>query len=522
MTSGALRARVAGSRVLFVVWVLVVTVIVVTVAFRATTPVGPGEIQMRIRPSLQGGSELAVPPLGAIRATTHAAPVQLRFELREIDLLDALGPRGVAAGSPTTTDLGADALAAIEQEVDADIGSALRTFAVRLGLSAALAGGVAALMFPGRRTWRRIAVGTLLGPIAVAVVVGPAVAGFDPERFEQDPEFVGPLAAAPDLLQQVGSLETRFGSVQSRTQVLAERITALYSTVTTGEIRRSDGEVVLLHVSDLHLNAVGLSLAQELARSFDVDAVIDTGDITSFGFAPEAGFAELLEGFDTPYYLVAGNHDSEAVRRRFAASDDVHLLDGDVVDIDGVRVLGISDPTVTALRTIPAETIERTYRDQFPSTRRLVRTEDPDLVMVHNPLQAEPVLGEARVVAAGHLHRTRLEVIDGTVLTVAGSSGATGLGDLLVDEASPYRFQLLRFVEGRLVAVDQIELDGAAGDFQLQRHLIRVGEGDTLDELPDDEVDERPRDQVDDEVIARITSTTGTSTNEADRPDSGG
>src|SRR5690606_3397627 len=125
-----------------------------------------------------------------------------------------------------------------------------------------------------------------------------------------------------------------------------------------------------------------------------------------------------------------------------------------MVEIEGITVLGVADPTETALRRIPREQIDETYRGQFPSTRRLVRDLEPDLLMVHNPVQARPALGEVDTVVAGHVHTTRFEVVDGTVVAIVGSSGATGVGDLLTEDDNPYAFQLLRYVDRRLVAID--------------------------------------------------------------------
>ena len=100
--AGRLRAlprRLSLSRTAFVLWVALVTVLLVSVAFRATTEVGPGRIQVRVQPSTSGRTELAIPPLGAVRATTHRAPVALEVELREVDVLGALDP-GDHRGSP--------------------------------------------------------------------------------------------------------------------------------------------------------------------------------------------------------------------------------------------------------------------------------------------------------------------------------------------------------------------------------------------------------------------------------------
>jgi len=491
--------RLGRSRVFFVLWIAVVTLIAVPLLYRGSADIGPGRFQARIGPGWPGSTEVAVPPLGSIQAPTHRAPVHLGFELREVDVLEAIDPDGRPG------------LDGIEADVRADLpGAAAHLGLLLLAVSAGV-GVLAAATFPGNRSLYRLGVGLVVGPLTISVLVLPAVASFDADALEQNYELAGPLGSAQTLLARVGSLQTRFGSVESRTQVLSEKIAGLYSATITGDIARSDGEVVLLHVSDLHLNAVGLALARDLAANFDVDAVVDTGDITSFGFEPEARFVDLLDDFDVPYYVVAGNHDSEQVRENLAVSDVVTLLDGDTAQIGDVTVLGVSDPTVTALRTIPKEEIDRTYRAQFPSTRRLVASTEPDLLMVHNPVQIRPVLGEVPVAIAGHLHQTRLEVVDGTVVAVVGSSGATGVGDLIVEDDAPYRFELLRFFGAKLVAVDQIELQGAGGDFVLNRRLIRPDPKGGADDITGIEVDEPSKEQVESEdpdALDRVTSST--------------
>ncbi len=486
------------SRIVFVVWVAAITLLVVPLVYSSEAKLGPGTFSASVSPALHGSTSLAVPPIGSLSARTHDAPVRLGFELREVDVLDAIDPNNQPG------------IEGIEAEVRDDLSGAIAHLALVLAGTSLLVGVGAAALFPGRRTLARMGVAALLAPVLITALVAPAALGYDVEQLEKNPELSGPLGSSQMLFAKVGSLDTRFGTVSSRTEVLASKITGLYSAATTNEISRSDGEVSLLHVSDLHLNSVGLALARDLADRFAVDAVIDTGDITSFGFEPEAGFVEILEGFSVPYYVIAGNHDSEGVRRQLARSDAVTYLDGDTAQVGDVKILGIGDPTVTALRKIPKDEIDRTYRDQFSSTKRLVNDEDPDLVVVHNPVQLRPILGKVPAAAAGHLHKTKLEIIDGTVVAIVGSSGATGLGNLLVEQSEPFRFEILRFVDSRLVAVDEISLDGASGDFTLQRRLLSADETDTTDEIPETDVVEPSREQIeadDPEALDAVTST---------------
>src|SRR5215217_6474863 len=40
-----------------------------------TYPIGPLDLQVRLRPSLHGATEILLPPLGRVSARTHALPV---------------------------------------------------------------------------------------------------------------------------------------------------------------------------------------------------------------------------------------------------------------------------------------------------------------------------------------------------------------------------------------------------------------------------------------------------------------
>jgi hypothetical protein len=114
------------------------------------------------------------------------------------------------------------------------------------------------------------------------------------------------------------------------------------------------------------------------------------------------------------------------------------------------------------------------------------------------------------VIAAGHVHRSELEIVDGTVLAVVGSSGANGLGNLLVDEDAPYEFELLRFDRDRLVAVDTLQVDGDDGSFVLRRTLIddrdlAASRGADLE--PELELEGPAREDLSPEQLDQVTTT---------------
>ena len=180
-----------------------------------------------------------------------------------------------------------------------------------------------------------------------------------------------------------------------------------------------------------------------------------------------------------------GNHDSPYVREAMEHVPGVRVLDGEVVQVGGVRILGLGDPRFTADNQLSDADGKALLADQRSELTRLALRTQPDLVAVHDPVQADAVVGLVPAVVGGHRHAFDLWEEEGTVVSVVGSTGATGVGSFLADEDVPFQAELLRFVGARLVSVDRIELQGVAGSFRSERHMIAepascLGGGDEL------------------------------------------
>lgn len=465
-------------------WVLValaagvVAIAALPMTSSTSATVGPGTVTAHVAPARDGETVLAIPPLGRLSAPTHSMFTSVQLRLDEVNVR-AVQDLSKAGG------VQADALS---NAVQADLPSLFRSMAIRLvGLSAAL-GVVVALLLPGRqsnRTWvlKRIGLGALSASLVASAYASLTIVGYKPERFDS-PQISGPLALVSPLLTDVGDqIEDGLRQIDERSKVLSDKLAELYSSSINADVVGSSGETVILHVSDIHLNPVGISLARELATTFDVDAVLDTGDLTSFGQEPEAAMVTELSRFDVPYYFVAGNHDGAGARKGVAALDGVTAINGKMVEVGDVKIVGVDDPTETAFKTIPKSELAEQYEAQYAETEALIEEYEPDLLAVHNPVQAVPAVGKVATVAAGHLHRFDLSESDGTVIAVVASSGATGLGALLVETTEDYSFQLLRYNGSTLVAVDTIALRGTRGEFVSQRHLIN--DSVTLDDADD-------------------------------------
>jgi len=421
--------------------------------------VGPGRVAVRahLGPSR---TELRLPPLGQISASTHFAPVTLSGQVDELSpdrLQDLL-----------KTDDPGDRL---RSEVSADLEPLLRAFAWRALVTAVVAGGLAGALLP-RRRWTSALTGAGGALVAVTILLGGAWRGYDAQAFEKA-RFEGPLERAPALLATVRKHVDDIDDVRKRVQVLGDQVAELYSVASSqvgGPV--AGDEIRVLHISDIHSNPLGLEVAGRLAEHFKVAAILDTGDLTSFGFPLEGRLGEMVATMNVPYLLVPGNHDSTENRQALAGVHNIQVLDGTVAEVGGVRILGIADPAFTATNETSTAEAAVIKREHAPTVAARVQEFRPDVLAVHDPLLAEASQGHVPLIVAGHTHKNTAVRKNGTLVLTVGSTGATGLGSFTVDTGSPYEAELLHFVGRDLVAVDRIDLHGVGGAFRVERQIV--------------------------------------------------
>ncbi|HVM33953.1 MAG TPA: metallophosphoesterase [Actinomycetota bacterium] len=406
-----------------------------------------------------GATRVAVPPLGTVAADTHRSPLAVTVTINEID------PEPLAR---------AVSLFGARRDLIASIADDLRGAAVRLGirlaLGAVLIGALIGALLP-RRSFGTIGTGAAGGLAVITLGLGGVAATFDVAAFEE-PRFEGALQQAPQVIKAVNREVGSLDQVRSRFETAAERLGELLTLTADPTRSPREGSIAILHVSDIHSNPAGVEVVKRLARSFQVDAVLDTGDLTSFGYSIETRIGELLDDIPAPYLFVPGNHDSTANRRALGRVDNVTLLDGDIVTVEGVRILGWADPTFTARNEITTEEGNAERRRVAPEVAAAVAAQSPDVLAVHDVRLAEDAFGEIPLVVAGHTHRRSLEVRDETIVSIVGSTGATGLGSFLVETEVGYEAEVLYFREGAPVAIDYVSFDGLNGDFTVERRSL--------------------------------------------------
>ncbi|MEU4385146.1 metallophosphoesterase [Promicromonospora sp. NPDC023805] len=266
--------------------------------------------------------------------------------------------------------------------------------------------------------------------------------------------------------------------------------------------------VTLLLVSDLHCNTGMTPLIRDLADRLGPDVMLNAGDTTINGTSVESvcvdSFASAVPD-GVPFVVSDGNHDSRLTTATELANRQI-VLDGEVVEVEGVRILGDRDPletrigggTVMAREETPEEAGAR-LRDVAcdaagePGLGGFTAEDRVDLLLIHQPAVGDAALESGCVPfqISGHMHkRIGPDVVGYGVRYVNASTGGATKGNTSVgplrdsSEMTVLRFDPERrqFVDWQLVEVTT-EGEAVVGERQSFPPTVPLP-----DEVPGDDV----------------------------------
>ena len=434
---------------------------------RISAPIGPFDTTLAFRPT-GGGAGVAVPPLGSITADVYDGPFRLDIALQQVDQDRAR----VLATDPVR-------LAGVVDQVNEDLRSAVvRLVWTTSGL--ALAGAtLTSLAVYRRRREPLIAAG--ITTVLLVGTGGLGAATWRPEALSQ-PTYTGLLINATSLIGSAEDIAARFDAYRASLEDLVANVGTLYSTLSALPTAGSTDETVaLLHVSDLHLNPSGFDLMQQVVQQFQVDGVLDTGDITDWGSEPENRMVTRVGALGVPYVYIRGNHDSAVTAALIGEQANATVLDGSSVTVAGIEIAGTPDPRFTPDKSTGDDDAgEDVLVESGEELAEFVETmpAPPAVTLVHDPKQARPLDDVVPLVLAGHTHErevSRLE--EGTLLMVQGSTGGAGLRALEGEYPEPLTCTVLYLDPdtGALRAYDEITLGGLGErEVTIQRVVVPV------------------------------------------------
>jgi predicted MPP superfamily phosphohydrolase len=454
---------------------LVGTVLGVLAGGRVNTDIGPFRANLTLSPATAGSTTVDIPPLGALLLDSHDGPVHLTVRLGALDqgrteaLLD--DPASISRASQT----------AVED---------VRAGVMRLGLRT-LASAVLAALLLAALVFRNVRRTAWAGGVALLVTAGSlggAAATLRPQAIEE-PRYEGLLVNAPAIVGDARRIANDYTKYAEQLQRLVGNVSQLYTTVSALPVYEpAPGTTRVLHVSDMHLNPTGWQLIRTVVEQFDIDVVIDTGDITDWGSEPEASFVGSIGLLKKPYVFIRGNHDSGRTAAAVARQPNAIVLQNSTTTVGGLTIAGIGDPRFTPDKnTSPAGSgltaqvanqvigVGEQLADTVRNSPRPVQ-----MALVHDPASAGPLSGTCPLVLAGHTHArqvSRLPQVPGkqpTALMVEGSTGGAGLRGLEGEKPTPLSMSVLYFDQRKMLqAYDDITVGGTGqSQVNLERHVV--------------------------------------------------
>lgn len=415
-----------------------------------------------------GYTRFVIPPIGYVQALTHLSPWGFTVTLQNIDL-DRLTE--LVSSLPVNT--------ALIGEIREQLQRALVYFVIYLILLAFLGGAMGSFLVQSKKRIKQVLAGGMIGLLIVFILLIATWFSFNIESFNRNPEFEGILEGAPwifglieESLVMVDTLGERLSTIATNLYTLFERIENLEPL---GSV---DGDLKVLHVSDLHNNPAALEFIEQVINAFNVDMVIDTGDITDYGTPLEAELVSGISHFHVPYILVPGNHDSPHVIESLKEAENVTVLEKGVIKINGLTIAGIADPSAASTKI--AVKGDQIYRQHARELLTAIKESGqvPHLLAVHHPKIAQ-LLKEKGIPLAliGHTHQPEIKIEEKYIKINAGTTGAAGIRGLEAGKEVPYSVVLLYFKqfeeELKPLAADLIKIFQFSSGFTIERVLLK-------------------------------------------------
>ncbi len=433
---------------------------------------GAFELETSVKFNFKEGGKtvLHFPPLGRVSASTHVFPLELHLILKNIHL-NALESFNAISSAADLPDL---------------FMPALRTHLFRylfflLFLSFWLGAGSALL-------WRRQHINLreslnlgLTNLLVLVLLFLGVVCTYDIDHFN-NVKYEGMLEAAPLILgiiedgpKLIHDLGLQFGAVVGSVSMLQQEIE---SADQSGGIKKDT--LSILHVSDIHNNPAAFNLIRRLIDIYNVDIILDTGDMVDFGTTLELKILEdSIRSLAIPYIFVPGNHESPAVVEHLKRIANVNVIEAGIVEVDGLRIAAMADPASSHTTSVVSDL--ETLDDMAKQLYDLVAdTEGVHLIAAHNPAVFRFLRNNGNVLVGGHIHRPQVIKGDGYVEINAGSSGASGIRGLqgLQEVEMLFSFVLIHFTpaeEGknwRLYAADLVTVKQFPLHFSFERFIM--------------------------------------------------
>lgn len=463
----------------FILLTLAGTLIGVSLLGQGKVSIGPLQTVLSLQPTISGGTVIDLGPLGEISFASHSGFVRVNIEVKS--MTPSLATELVTSSSKIDK---------LRASVSDNFRSGFIQIAIKTSLAAAFISFI--FIFVSFRRFKLSVGAFLLSLIISGGVASSAYLTYQPDAILQ-PVYRGLVQAAPSLIGSAKDIAKDFDKYRDQMTGLLSNVTNLY---TAGDNLQNyalpDNSIAVLHISDLHLNPQGWDMVKQLTKSFKLDIIVDTGDITDHGSIAEDSYLSEIGRLKLPYIYVRGNHDSKHTEEVIKGFENAYVLDNSSITLSGLTFAGVGDPRFTPSK------IENN-RDKDPDVAATTRvfsrflrgdltgeTIDADILLLHDPEASKELIGLSPLILTGHLHHRSTKFLDPyTLLMVQGSTGGSGLRTVADGKPDPLQASILHFDPDskKLIAYNDISMSGLGyADVKISRFIPVYPVSDNLKE----------------------------------------
>lgn len=420
------------------------------------------EFQISLVPNLNGLTVVEFPPFGSVRAKTHDVPVGLKVSLLKISTPEL---KNIATNTLKNKNL--------INSFETSIIKSFRIWIIRLfviGIASSILSLILILRQPIKKSIRT---GIVIGFLSVFLPSSLIYYSFDIQSFKQ-PTYTGMLSAAPWLINAAQEKLKDFEDFRENIKAFAKNANDIHGKINNWNQVKDKDSIKILQISDIHNNPAAFDLIKRAVIDFNIDLIVDLGDITDYGTALEKPIINNIKKINKPYLYVSGNHDSAEILQGLKKIKNVHLLKNSTYEFKQIKFYGINDPgsSKESISTLDSSKISK-FRTSVDNAIEKLKTK-PDVLLIHNPDYinlTNKKISEERTILAGHTHIQKILNEDNSVIINAGTTGGAGIRTFSKENGVPYSFNILYFSLKpiNLLAVDSVLFSSANQEFTLQR-----------------------------------------------------
>lgn len=230
----------------------------------------------------------------------------------------------------------------------------------------------------------------------------------------------GPITNAS--INVIASSEEYYNKIQTNFQEVLPEV---------ADEDKARGDSAMLFMTDHHCNMGQYRNIETIASSLNIDTLINGGDETTNTPLDTLCLdirRDRLNGIENRISIL-GNHDNNSIKKKYEAAGET-VLDSTSQTVNGVKILGFTDPTETPFNSETRLRGNRTQREYQANVARISQTSSPDIAVIHNPDNASAATPYATLTLSGHTHRADGPTQKGvnTWAYTGGTSGGEGSG----------------------------------------------------------------------------------------------